>query len=193
MLDQTLLPDSKPPLILHNFLNKETCSRVSAWAAKSDKWESSLPPWDRRAINLESMDVEIRKLLLNIHAQVKEQLNSYWCVDKQLYGDIFGIIRWQPGDNLEPPHADAEEPDGSPHPFPYREYAAIIYLNQDYTGGQLYFPKFHMTPELSIGTLAIFPGTLQYLHGVTPIKSGTRYTIAGFFTSQIKYGTQYLV
>lgn len=193
MLDQTSQLDIKSPLVLHNFLPVETCAEISQWASESHKWESALPPWNKRSINLENMDIEIRKLLLNIYTQVKKQLSNYWCADKQFYGDIFQIVRWQPGDRLEPPHADAEQPDGSVHPFSYREYAAIIYLNQDYTGGQLYFPNFNLTPELSIGTLAIFPGTLQYLHGVTPIKSGTRYTIAGFLTSQIQYGNQYLI
>jgi hypothetical protein len=193
VLDLSYQPDIKAPLILPNFLPVDTCRKISAWAAESNSWEDALPPWHKRSINLESMDIDIRELLLDIYTQVKEQLNCHWCQDKQFYGDIFQIVRWQSGDKLEPPHADAEHLDGSIHPFSYREYAAIIYLNQEYTGGQLYFPNFNLIPELSIGTLAVFPGTLQYLHGVTPIQSGTRYTIAGFFTSQIQYGNQYLI
>jgi hypothetical protein len=139
------------------------------------------------------MDDYIRTLVLDIYQQAKIELYDYWQEPNYLYGDIFGLVRWRTGDKLEPPHADAEQTDGSPHPFPYREYAMIVYLNQDYVGGQLYFPNFRMIPTLSTGTLAIFPGNLKYLHGVTPMQSGIRYTIAGFLTSQQAHANQYLV
>lgn len=193
MLDQLSQTSLPAPCILPNFLPVQTCQKISTWAAESNRWEDALPPWNQRSINLESMDGHIRSCLLDIFTDVKAKLRDYWHNTNPLYGDIFQIVRWQPGDKLEPPHADAEHINGDPHPFAYREYAAIIYLNQDYTGGQIYFPGFRMIPEISTGTLAIFPGTLDYLHGVTPVRSGTRYTIAGFLTSQQSYGNQYLI
>ncbi len=176
-----------------DFLSGAMCAAITAYAVQSHKWESALWPWDQRSINLENLDHHMRDVFLTLWPKVRNQLCDYWGVNKQLYGDIFQLVRWQPGDCLQPPHADAEQTDGSIHPFAYREFAAIIYLNQEYTGGQLYFPHFNLEPILSTGTLAIFPGTLKYLHGVTPIESGTRYTIAGFFTSQSAHGNQYLI
>ena len=139
------------------------------------------------------MDEEIRNLLCQIYANTKKKLQEHWRPKMEQYGDIFQLVRWRPGDQLYPPHADAAYEDGSPHPFSYREYAAIIYLNDSYSGGQLYFSKLNFVPEITTGTLAIFPGTLEYTHGVTPVRSGMRYTIAGFFTSQKSYANQYLI
>lgn len=41
---------------------------------------------------------------------------------------------WQPGQSGSP-HIDAIEKE------PFIEYSAVIYLNDDYEGGEIYFPK----------------------------------------------------
>ena len=55
-------------------------------------------------------------------------------------------------------------------------------MNDDFEGGELYLPNKNIVIKSKIGYSAIFPGTLEYLHGVKPIISGTRYTIASFLT-----------
>lgn len=61
------------------------------------------------------------------------------------------------------------------------EYAAVLYLNNDYSGGELFFPKlgYEIIPEP--GTLIIFPSTEEFEHGVRPVKEGpVRYVIPVF-------------
>jgi hypothetical protein len=56
--------------------------------------------------------------------------------------------------------------------------AILVYLNDDYVGGHLYFPEFdyYITPKP--GDIVIFPGSLYYVHGVSEITSGVRYTLS---------------
>lgn len=61
------------------------------------------------------------------------------------------------------------------------EYAAVLYLNNDYEGGALFFPKFDFEIVPEPGTLIIFPSTEEFEHGVRPVKEGpVRYVIPVF-------------
>jgi hypothetical protein len=61
------------------------------------------------------------------------------------------------------------------------EYAAILYMNDDYTGGELFFPKLDLQIRPEPGTLMIFPGTEEYEHGVHPVGPGpVRYNFPTF-------------
>jgi len=101
----------------------------------------------------------------------------------EIFSDLCQFVRWFDGYELHP-HADSEEPNGEPHPFPYREYASITYLNDDFVGGQIYFPnKDNFSPIIKPGMTVIFPGTLEYLHGVREVTNGVRYTLASFYTT----------
>jgi hypothetical protein len=59
--------------------------------------------------------------------------------------------------------------------------AVIIYLNDDYEGGELYFTQHDLRVKPKAGTLVSFPGTDKYLHGVANVLPGeTRYVISTF-------------
>lgn len=65
------------------------------------------------------------------------------------------------------------------------EYAAVLYLNDDYVGGELFFSNFASAMRPGPGSLLIFPGTEQYEHGVHPVKAGpVRYVIPAFIKTQ---------
>lgn len=64
------------------------------------------------------------------------------------------------------------------------QYAAVLYLNDDYSGGELFFPKLNLEVKPEPGSLVIFPGTELYEHGVRPVKEGPiRYVIPVFIKS----------
>jgi predicted 2-oxoglutarate/Fe(II)-dependent dioxygenase YbiX len=138
--------------------------------------------WDGRNIHYDQIqDKEIQNIL-------KQQLN--FTIDKlyaeikqkeTLYPDILSICRWPEGFELLP-HADAAEPDGREHPFPWRTYGSVTFLNEDFEGGTLYYPKLNTEFSPKIGHTVIHKGDLEHLHGVTKITKGTRYTVASFFT-----------
>jgi hypothetical protein len=95
------------------------------------------------------------------------------------------IVRWPVG-AMQFPHADKElheGPDaGTPNEFPWYDIGTVFYLNDDYEGGELFFPlqniKFKPKPRAAY----YFPGDKNYIHGVTKVTSGTRYTAPFFWT-----------
>lgn len=95
------------------------------------------------------------------------------------------MVRWLPG-QLQMPHADKELHEGDnaglPNDFPYYDLAGLFYLNDDYEGGELYFPQHNIEFKPKAGAAYFFPGDKNYLHGVKEIKSGIRYTIPFFWT-----------
>lgn len=179
------------PYIETGFLSQESCFQLLDWLVRADCWEAAAGDWHDRCINLHLMSEHIRSQMLNLQQQVTAKIQQHWNRSEPLYADLFQFVRWRTGDQLYPPHADAEHIDGSLHPFAHRQFASIIYLNNDYTGGEIYFPNFNLQPSITTGTLAIFPSSLDYLHGVHAVTSGTRYTIAGFFTNQIAHAHRY--
>ena len=63
--------------------------------------------------------------------------------------------------------------------FEYLTNSTIIYLNDDYEGGEIYFPNLNFTYKPKKGDAIIFPcNTENYDHGVKEVTSGNRYTIA---------------
>ena len=65
--------------------------------------------------------------------------------------------------------------------------STVIYLNDDYTGGELLFPEiangYTYTPQKY--ELVYFP--TPFLHGVNPVTSGKRYIITISYTDKIQY------
>jgi hypothetical protein len=51
----------------------------------------------------------------------------------------------------------------------------------DYDGGELYFPAYDIEFKPKAGTLAFFPSSTYYVHGVKEILAGVRYTSAHFW------------
>ncbi len=81
-----------------------------------------------------------------------------------------------------PPHADRANRDGSRHGMPHRDFASIVYLNDDYAGGELYFPRLDMVLKPEAGMLAAFTGGWHHEHAVLRVRSGLRLTMPAFYT-----------
>lgn len=64
--------------------------------------------------------------------------------------------------------------------------STVIYLNDDYTGGELSFPEINggYTYKPEKYELVYFP--TPYLHGVNPVKSGKRYIITISYTDKVQ-------
>ncbi len=64
---------------------------------------------------------------------------------------------------------------------PSIRYATIIYLNDDYKGGELFFFNKDLDLRPKPGSLVIFPGNKEFNHGVRHVQEGPiRYVIVGF-------------
>ena len=62
--------------------------------------------------------------------------------------------------------------------------SSILFLNNDYEGGELSFKNTFNDDEISIkptpGTLLVWPSNILFPHAVKPVKKGIRYTIVAW-------------
>lgn len=154
--------------------------------ASADKapWEYELPEgdvWNGRMINPKNMPPKVLKLMGKIRKRAARHIKKFYGIEQPVYADTLQLVRWRPGDK-QAPHADAEQPNGTPNEFPWRAFASIIYLNDEYEGGAIHFPTIGLEPPIKPRTLAFFPSSAHYLHGVREITGGMRYTFSCFYT-----------
>lgn len=177
--------DGQPVGLAYDFITEAERKQLLHFARSPDApWETYLPKsdvWHGRMINPRSMPPKMLKLMEKIRRRSARHIAKHYGIEDEIYADTLQLVRWLPGHN-QAAHADCEEPDGRPNSTPWRAFASIIYLNDDYEGGQIYFPELGLRPELKPRLLAYFPSTANYLHGVEPITAGARYTFSCFYT-----------
>jgi predicted 2-oxoglutarate/Fe(II)-dependent dioxygenase YbiX len=59
--------------------------------------------------------------------------------------------------------------------------SSVIYLNDDYKGGELYFPCLDITYQPECGDIILFPSTYIYAHASLPVTFGTKYAAVTMF------------
>ena len=84
-------------------------------------------------------------------------------INSNLQINYFQIVKWPTGES-QPEHKD----------FDYHPYTSILYLNDDYTGGETIVDGTTIIPEKN--KLIGFEGD-KMTHSVNEITEGTRYTI----------------
>ena len=138
-------------LLYDNFLSKEECANyVSFFKKEKDKIKQH-----RDTFTLNIIDV----VLLN---KLKFEFN----IDKLMTPDNLQIVMW-PKDSFMDLHYDHGD-----------TLAFIIYLNEDYLGGETIVDKKKIEPKT--GRVIIFSnGRLE--HSVNKIEEGTRYTLIGWY------------
>ena len=170
-------------VIKENFLSAEESAEVLRGAKALTTWDARAQGyWNSRIAHADHfLDARARDQLVAIRQRVRSEIKSAYQLTRPLYSDTLQIVRWPAGFE-QLPHADSENPGGAPHPYAWRAFASLIYLNDDFDGGQIYFPNQGLAPKIKPGMLVFFPGTLEFLHGVTMITRGERYTVASFWT-----------
>jgi hypothetical protein len=98
--------------------------------------------------------------------------------------------KWDVG-GFANPHSDNSDNHGEPNAFEINKYVAILYLNSNYEGGELYFPDHDIEFKPRAYSLITFPGGVENIHGVKEITSGTRYTMVSFWDfADIEYSEE---
>ncbi len=69
------------------------------------------------------------------------------------------------------------------HPTTITEGAMVLYLNDDYEGGELFFPDIGLEIKPKSGQLIAWPSGPFFEHGVKPVLRGDRYVVSAFLTT----------
>lgn len=69
-----------------------------------------------------------------------------------------------------------------------RDASVLLYLNDDFEGGEITFLKFNYSYRPRVGDLVFFPSDHRYVHQAEPLRSGLRWVVvswAAFTDEQI--------
>lgn len=174
-----------------NFISESDALRLIAYTKEQMSLSSDQSLLDYHRINFPFAGIEnndIRDLLVELEKRhYYNFIQNYipdmgirmtelsWCRDLE-------IVRWNKGGLQE--HRDGHPgiPDGMPE-HKILAFSSLIYLTDDFTGGDLTFPEFDIVFKPKKFSLVTFPSF--YLHGVENISveegQGARYTIPFFY------------
>lgn len=99
------------------------------------------------------------------------------------------LLKYEVGGHYKP-HFDGvatwRNPDGSTiwKKSVDRDLSCVIFLNDDFEGGDFVFPELRVRVRPEPGLMICFPSTQYYLHQVEPVTKGVRYSMVTWFTVQ---------
>lgn len=115
--------------------------------------------------------------LLDLHQEIYDKLKyciddyaQYWGINV-VYYEAFNFVKYEGAGTHFNIHAD--------HGPAYNcTVSAVIYINDDYEGGDLKFPRLdNLVYKPKAGDIAVFPSNYIYEHASLPMKSGTKYCV----------------
>tara|TARA_R110000782_G_scaffold32586_3_gene79329 strand:- start:2041 stop:2727 length:687 start_codon:yes stop_codon:yes gene_type:complete len=184
---------------LDNFMTEEELSYLNNFARNNTTWDHTESHYNEDGLciydasywadrvatddSLNSADPNVVGIIVGMQARLKAEVDKFFNVDA--LPTSAAVVRWLPG-QFQNPHADKElhegENKGKPNDFPYYDIAGLFYINNDYEGGELYFPEQGIQFKPKAGSAYFFPGDMNYIHGVSEIVSGIRYVCPFFWT-----------
>ena len=96
--------------------------------------------------------------------------------------ELPNILKYKPG-GFYKSHADSDHFDAKLNMWLKvlnRDGSLLIYLNDDYIGGDLTFTKLNYTYKPTAGDLVFFPSHHLYSHQANPVESGVKYAIVSW-------------
>jgi len=190
--------DSKDNIhIVPKFIEENDIVRLQEFVKKIDKWDNAKESeahskdgaskynadlWYNRLFShlmIKDLDQDIYNLIDNYLDKMKLFMDQKFnCKVKKRPPSI---VCWRPGD-FQIAHADKQIQDGRPNSFPDYDINSLFYINNEFTGGELFYTQHRIKIKPAAGMAVCHPGDINYIHGVTPILSGIRWVIPAFFS-----------
>jgi hypothetical protein len=118
------------------------------------------------------------------------RINNYMCAIQpalEIYTELLQFSRWTAGDNLLPGHIDNCEANGEDNLSPWRNYGFVLYLNDNFEGGELTYNNYAKTIKPRPRMLAVHTASPDCMHSVKTVRNGVRHTMIGFATINTKH------
>lgn len=171
-------PNKPHPLVwvINDFIDAETINVIVSETESLDTsvWmlaASSLPSdsyWVNRTISPDNFSESCREYLNRLSDQVFECFSNY----KEIIqvGNLHrtlpdGVALGYHVDNYDGPDAE-------------NIFGIVLYLNDNYEGGEIHYPELDITYKPKAGDLVVHYAGLS--HGVLPVSGGTRYIFTSF-------------
>lgn len=182
--------------VFKNFIEPDDLKLINDFFPKIDEWMDSgedvfsedgtclynAAYWSNRQLNsslIKKLDPTVHAIIYKYIEKMRDEIEKHFMVKVKCRPPV--LICWRPGTEQRP-HADKQLNDGRPNPFPTYDLNSLIYYNDDFVGGELYYPDFDLVIKPEPGLAVFHPGDVNYLHGVKMITSGLRYVTPSFYT-----------
>jgi hypothetical protein len=116
---------------------------------------------EMRKINNKFFDV--------VCSAVSNYRNTFGIDENLFWGEGVNVLKYQTGQEYVA-HYDGGT-------YSRRAVSPIVYLNEDYTGGEIEFVNQGVTIKPTAGMLALFPANYAFRHIAHPVKTGTKYAV----------------
>ncbi len=170
--------------IIKDFITVEEASQLLdlATSATEDEWSEynyterhENDEWENRILLLDKclrFDQNKKMLTDKIFNRIKKEVSTILNKDIYEYVGFRGIYRSIEGQEMKT-HSDQ----GLGVKF---KYGIVLYLNDNYKGGEIYYPNVNVEIKPSALSLVLHPAHEAYRHGVKKVSSGTRYSMTVF-------------
>ena len=156
------------------FYNIAILSDSSMWIVETDDWYKNrllrIPDYTNLLNKYKSNIIEIENRYKELFYKEINSTEFNFIDNRTIYKADVG--------DLMPPHYDLG---GNS----LVRYGIVIYINDNYEGGEIYYPKLKVSLKPKSGSIIFHPSTIKYTHGVKPVVSGTRYSMANFIAEKV--------
>lgn len=119
----------------------------------------------------EAFNRNVSNLFLTHFDKLEKDYVSMFLTDTEWH-DSYGILKYGKGQQFTNHIDDCVA-------F-HRRVSTVYYLNDNYTGGEINFPRFGITFKPKANQMIVFPSTYVYNHSVSPVTEGTRYAVVSW-------------
>lgn len=166
-------------VFLPSLLSESDCATITNFCELTNEWKSSSYDGSKdMGFSVQNKHVGIYSPLVAATNIIKFEIEQHF--GRELPTQYPSIRRWDAGDS-QPLHADGEDLEGNPNESYAVDYASVLYINDDYSGGEICFPLQGLTYKPKAGTAVFFPANRWYMHSVSTVQEGTRYTAPTFW------------
>lgn len=181
--------------VIENYMSENDLSLINDFVKRITKWDNSMQTekysdgaskydayiWKDRTCTadiIKELDIDIYNVIINYINKLKKDIEKSFSCEIETRPPV--IVCWRPGD-MQIPHADKQLQDGRPNAFLDYDINALLYLNDEYEGGELFYTNQSLKIKPKKGMAVFHPGDIHYLHGVTSVLSGIRWVIPSFY------------
>ena len=180
-----LIPDSVSYVQkISELANSNSISWMPMTAGRGNTNVASIIPELRRGsvigLNGAGKDLKVASALSTLKTAADNAINlclrdyekSYGYFD--LEGEGWALLKYEVGDFFKV-HTD------SSRAYP-RQVSTVYYINDDYTGGEIFFPYINVEVKPKKDEFLVFPSTNLFSHYAKEVVSGTKYSMPNWFS-----------
>ena len=187
LIDRNFLFDFEISNLLDHIKNYNGDYQLQVGYLDEENKPINITPVPFRSSECSEECVQVLDSLINrIQKKIEYKFGQRLYIFKPVWGRAWGTGAYQL------PHSDSEYNNGQLCVDDYvendivkehiprflAEYSTMVYLNDDYDGGELNFPDYSLKIKPKKGDIITFPTNAMYLHEVKKVTSGVRYNVA---------------